>query len=124
MSRLRRWARALEQQSLVVYFAARDPRTPWPTRLLALGVAAYAANPIDLIPDFIPVSGYLDDLCIGRLGVALVLRLVPDDVVRSAREKAAARADRPTSRAMAVGIVAIWLLAAAAIGAFFWRRTF
>ena len=124
MSRLRRWARALEQQSLVVYFAARDPRTPWPTRLLALGVAAYAANPIDLIPDFIPVIGYLDDLFIVPLGVALVLRLVPDDVVRSAREKAAARADRPTSRAMAVGIVAIWLLAAAAIGAFFWRRTF
>ena len=71
MSRLRRWARALRQQSLVVYFAARDPRTPWPTRLLALGVAAYAASPIDLIPDFIPVIGYLDDLFIVPLGVAL-----------------------------------------------------
>ena len=62
MPHLRTWATELKKQTLVVYFAARDPRTPWPARLLALGIAAYALSPIDLIPDFIPVLGYLDDL--------------------------------------------------------------
>ena len=121
LSSLRRWAKDLRQHTLVVYFAARDPRTPWLARWLALMVAAYALSPIDLIPDFIPVLGYLDDLVIVPLGLALVLRLVPEEVKQSARERAAGLAGKPTSRAMAVAIVAIWLLVAGAVGLWAWQ---
>lgn len=120
LSALRAWAKALKQQTLVVYFAARDPRTPWPVRLLALCVAAYALSPIDLIPDFIPVLGYLDDLILVPLGLVLVLRLVPPEVMEAAREQAALAAQRPVSRAMAVLIVAIWLVAAGGLGWWLW----
>ncbi|GAB6194990.1 YkvA family protein [Lysobacter xanthus] len=108
--RLRGWARALKRETLVVYFAARDPRTPFAVRALAVVVAAYALSPIDLIPDFIPVLGYLDDLLIVPLGVALVLRWVPPAVKADAQARAAEAAERPTSRGMAVAIVLIWLL--------------
>jgi uncharacterized membrane protein YkvA (DUF1232 family) len=120
-STLRRWARSLKQQALIVYYAARDPRTPWPVRLLALAVAAYAFSPIDLIPDFIPVLGYLDDLILIPLGVALVVRWVPADVMADAKAKAHATAQRPTSRGMAVLIVALWLALAAALAWWGWR---
>jgi len=120
-SPLRNWAKALKRQTLVVYFAARDPRTTWPVRVLALFVAAYALSPIDLIPDFIPVLGYLDDLIIVPLGVMLVLRLVPPEVVRSAKEQALAAVERPVSRAMAVAIVAIWSVLAGVLGLWVWQ---
>jgi uncharacterized membrane protein YkvA (DUF1232 family) len=120
MSRLREWARTLKRQTLVVYFAARDPRTPWLARLLALGIAAYALSPIDLIPDFIPVLGYLDDLVIVPLGLMLVLRLVPADVLASSQAKADGAVDKPTSPAMAAIIVAIWIIAIVALG--LWAR--
>lgn len=120
MSRLREWARELKRQTLVVYFAARDPRTPWLARLLALGIAAYALSPIDLIPDFIPVLGYLDDLVIVPLGLMLVLRLIPADVLASSQAKAKGAADKPTSPAMAAAIVAIWVIAIGALG--LWAR--
>ena len=102
-------ARALKRHALTVYFAARDPRTPIPVRALALCIAAYAFSPIDLIPDFIPVLGYLDDLVLIPLGLALVVKLVPADVMESARVRAEAAVERPTSRLAAVFIVAIWL---------------
>lgn len=114
---LREWARGLKRQTLVVYFAARDARTPWAVRLLALLVAAYALSPIDLIPDFIPVLGYLDDVILVPLGLALVLRLTPAPVMNSARERADAAADRPISWVMAAVIVLLWLLALLALGA-------
>ncbi|MGH7463179.1 MAG: YkvA family protein [Longimicrobiales bacterium] len=120
-SSLRKWAKALKRQTLVVYFAARDPRTTWPVRMLALFVAAYALSPIDLIPDFIPVIGYLDDLIIVPLGLMLVLRLVPPEVVRSAQHRALAAVERPVSRAMAVAIVAIWSVVAAVLGLWLWQ---
>lgn len=120
-STLRRWAKGLKQQTLVVYFAARDPRTPWAVRLLALLVAAYALSPIDLIPDFIPVLGYLDDLIIVPLGLFLVLRLVPHEVMLSAQEQASAAAERPVSRAMAAGIVVIWIVVAGVFGLWAWQ---
>ncbi|WP_133500621.1 YkvA family protein [Cognatilysobacter terrigena] len=107
---LRGWARSLKQQTLVVYFAARDPRTPWAVRLAALAVAAYALSPIDLIPDFIPVLGYLDDVIIVPLGIALVMRWTPADVKADAHARAAVAATRPTSRGMAAVIVAIWVV--------------
>jgi uncharacterized membrane protein YkvA (DUF1232 family) len=121
ISSLRKWAKELKQQTLIVYFAARDPRTPWLVRLLALLVAAYALSPIDLIPDFIPVVGYLDDLIIVPLGLVLVLRLVPPEVKQSAREQASSAVERPISRAMAVTIVAIWLALAGVLGLWVWQ---
>ena len=121
MADLRKWAKELKRQTLVVYFAARDPRTPWLVRLLALAVAAYALSPIDLIPDFIPILGYLDDLIIVPLGLLLVLRLVPPEVKHSAQQQASAAAERPVSRAMAVVIVAIWFVLLGALGLWVWQ---
>lgn len=121
MAGLRQWARELKRQTLVVYFVARDPRTPWPLRLLALGIAAYALSPIDLIPDVIPLLGYLDDLVIVPLGLLLVLRQVPAEVLDDARQRAAAAATRPVSRAMAAIIVVVWIASLTALGAWLWR---
>lgn len=113
---LRNAARRLKQEALTVYFVARDPRTPWALRLLALAVAAYAASPIDLIPDFIPVLGYVDDLLLLPLAVWLILRLAPAAVLDDSRARAARLAARPTSRAAALCIVALWLAALGGLG--------
>lgn len=114
--KLKDWARTLKRQSLVVYFAARDPRTPLAVRLLALAIAAYALSPIDLIPDFIPVLGYLDELILLPLGVALVIRLVPPEVAEAAKVKAAEASSKPISYAAGAFIVLLWLLVAALVG--------
>lgn len=121
LSSLGGWAKELKQQTLVAYFAARDPRTPWLARGLAFLVAAYALSPIDLIPDFIPVLGYLDDLVIVPLGVLLVLKLVPPEVTRSAREQALAAVETPVSRASAAIVVAIWVAIASVFGLWAWQ---
>jgi uncharacterized membrane protein YkvA (DUF1232 family) len=115
-SQLARWAGTLKQQTLIVYFAARDPRTPFLVRLLALLVAAYALSPIDLIPDFIPVIGYLDDLILLPLGIALIVKLTPAEVIAAARAKAASLAEKPTSKLAAFAIVALWILVIWLIG--------
>jgi uncharacterized membrane protein YkvA (DUF1232 family) len=114
MTGLRRWARALKTETLTLSLAARDPRVPWYAKLLAVAVVAYALSPIDLIPDFVPVLGYLDDLVIVPLGIALVLRLVPPDVLEECRARAAAElaGGRPVSQAGAAVIVGLWLLGA------------
>lgn len=112
-SALRAWARRLKREVVAVHRAARDPRTPWHARVVALCVVAYALSPIDLIPDFVPVLGYLDDVVIVPLGMLLVLRLIPADVI--AEHRAAAEGARlPANRAAAVVIVALWLAGAAA----------
>lgn len=108
-ARLSAWARAFKQQTLVVYFAARDPRTPLLVRILAVLVAAYALSPIDLIPDFIPVIGYLDDLILLPLGIALIVKLTPPDVIQAAKERAETLSERPTSYGAAAIVVVIWL---------------
>ena len=110
LSSLKERAKELKQFTLVAYYAARDPRTPAFVRVLALLVAAYALSPIDLIPDFIPVLGYLDDIVLIPLGLALVIRLLPEPVLASAREQAELAAERPTSKLAAGVIVAVWLL--------------
>ncbi|WP_349256945.1 YkvA family protein [Salinisphaera sp.] len=118
LNSLKNQAKRLKQHTLTVYFAARDPRTPVLVRVLAVVVAAYALSPIDLIPDFIPVIGYLDDLLLVPLGVALVLRLTPPAVLKSAQAKAQQAAARPAvSYAAATLIIALWLfiLCAAAL---------
>jgi uncharacterized membrane protein YkvA (DUF1232 family) len=112
---LRRRARALKAETLALSFAVRDPRVPWHARLLAVAVVAYALSPIDLIPDFIPVLGYLDDLILVPLGIVLVLRMVPSEVMAECRARAQAElaGGRPVSRAGAVAVIVIWVLGAA-----------
>lgn len=105
-------AKKLKQHTLTVYFAARDSRTPLLVRALALFVAAYALSPIDLIPDFIPIIGYLDDLLLVPAGLALVIYLTPAAVLESAREKAQQTVNRPISYSAATFIAALWLLTA------------
>jgi uncharacterized membrane protein YkvA (DUF1232 family) len=112
-SRLGRWARTLKRDVVALWVAARDPRTPWPAKLLAGAVAAYALSPIDLIPDFIPILGYLDDLVVVPAGIWLALRMVPPDLMLEFREEAARRTGRLMSRAAATLVVATWILLAA-----------
>lgn len=109
LQRLRQWAKAIKRDVHALWLAARDPRTPWHAKLLALLVAAYALSPIDLIPDFIPVIGYLDDLILVPLGVLLVVRLIPDELMQEFRQRATAAASRPVSRIAAAVFVLIWL---------------
>ena len=108
------WARKIRRDAHALYFAARDPRVPWHAKAVALAVAAYAVSPIDLIPDFIPVLGYLDDLIIVPAGMALVIWLIPPEIMAEHRALAAARQAQPVSRLAAAVIVVIWLSAIAA----------
>lgn len=91
-----------------VYRAARDPRVPWYAKALAFCVAGYALSPIDLIPDFVPVLGYLDDLIIVPLGILIVLKLIPPEIIAEHRASAAAAQGRPVSYAAAIVIVVVW----------------
>ena len=104
--------RKLKNETYAIYLACKDSRVPWYARALAAVVVAYALSPIDLIPDIIPVIGYLDDLILVPLGIALVLRMIPPDVLAECREKAEAAMAQttPTSRIAAVVVVLIWLL--------------
>jgi uncharacterized membrane protein YkvA (DUF1232 family) len=117
MGRLARWAHALKRESLALYYAARDARTPWYAKVLAGAIVAYALSPIDLIPDFIPVLGYLDELLLLPAAIWLALRLVPEPVLADARRRAEATLERPTSRVAAVVIVLVWIACAVALGA-------
>jgi uncharacterized membrane protein YkvA (DUF1232 family) len=106
---LKAWARQLKAEVIALWLVARHPETPLAARLVAGAVAAYALSPIDLIPDFIPVLGLLDDLLIVPAGIWLALRLIPPPLLAECRAEAARRAERPTSRAAAAVIVTLWL---------------
>ncbi len=107
---LQRWARTLKRDTVAIYLAARDPRVPWYAKIVAACVAAYALSPIDLIPDFIPVIGYLDDIILVPLGIALAIRLIPPTLLEEHRESASARiAKRPVSQMGALVIISIWV---------------
>ncbi len=110
-ARLRGWAKALKRDVVALWLAARDPAVPLGAKLLAGAVAAYALSPIDLIPDFVPVLGYLDDLILVPAGIWLAMRLIPPDRLEVHRAEATLRAERPVSRAGAAAIVAVWVLA-------------
>jgi len=109
--RLTRWAREVTRDVYAVYLARHDPRVPWYAKALAVCVAAYAFSPIDLIPDFIPILGLADDLVLVPLGVLLVVRMIPGDVMAEHRARAALLMERPASRAGAAAIVALWIAA-------------
>jgi uncharacterized membrane protein YkvA (DUF1232 family) len=109
------WARGLRRDAQAVYLAAHDPRVPWYAKALAIVVAGYALSPVDLIPDFIPVLGYIDDLIIVPLGVGLVVSLIPNEVMAEYRTKADEAEQRPR-RGAATIIIAIWIVGAAALG--------
>jgi uncharacterized membrane protein YkvA (DUF1232 family) len=115
IARLRTWAKDLKRDVVALWLAARDDRVPWPAKVLAALVAAYALSPIDLIPDFIPVIGYLDDLILVPLGIAAVVHLIPPALMTDLRRKASVIAERPRSGAAAGVIVAIWIAGAALI---------
>jgi uncharacterized membrane protein YkvA (DUF1232 family) len=104
--------RQLKKETYAIYLACKDPRVPWYARVFAGFVVAYAFSPIDLIPDVIPILGYLDDLVLVPLGIILVLRMIPPTVLAECREKAEAAMGegKPTSWIAAGVIVAIWLL--------------
>ncbi|HEY6630160.1 MAG TPA: YkvA family protein [Rhizobiaceae bacterium] len=115
--RLKGWAKPIKRDVVALFLAARDSRTPWYAKVIAGLVAAYALSPIDFIPDFIPVIGYLDDLLIVPLGIWLAARLVPNDLMQEFRAEAERLEARPVSRAGALLIVALWVAAA---GLFLW----
>lgn len=108
----KQWARTIKRDVHAVWLAARDPRTPWFAKVLALAVAAYAISPIDLIPDFIPIIGYLDDLIIVPLGIMLVVRLIPSELMDEHREAASKAPERPVSRVAAGVVIAVWIACA------------
>lgn len=109
--RLRTWARRMKREVIALALAARHPRTPWYAKLLLAAIVAYALSPIDLIPEFVPVLGYLDDLVIIPAGIALAVRLVPAaDVMDECRRHADRSTEPPWGVIGAVIVVAVWLL--------------
>ncbi len=121
LGRLRTWAARMKRDAVALWFARRHPRTPWAAKALAVFVAAYALSPIDLIPDFIPVLGLVDDLILLPVLIALAIRMLPPEVMSESRQEAqdwlASAQGRPRSRWGAVMIVAIWV----ALSAWAWR---
>lgn len=120
LKRIKEWARTIKRDVHALYLAARDPRTPWYAKALALGIAAYALSPIDLIPDFIPVLGYLDDALLLPLAIMLAVRLVPPDVMAEHRAAAARTEGRSVSRVGAAVVAALWLLSAGLLSWWLW----
>jgi len=108
--------RRLRIETHAAWLAARDPRTPWHARALGLAITAYALSPIDLIPDFIPVLGLIDDALLIPAGIWLFVRLLPPGLMDEHRRAAAAAASRPRSRAGALIVIAAWIAAAALAG--------
>jgi uncharacterized membrane protein YkvA (DUF1232 family) len=105
----------LKRETYALYLAARHPRTPWYAKLFVAAVVAYAVSPIDLIPDFVPVLGYLDDLILVPLGIAVAIKLIPPEVLAECRVRAeeATANGKPTSRVAAIVIIGIWVVLAA-----------
>ncbi|WP_123040326.1 YkvA family protein [Cohnella candidum] len=125
--RLIRAARKLKRDSYILYLCCRDGRTPWYAKLFAICVAAYAFSPIDLIPDFIPVLGYLDDLILVPLGVLIAIRMVPKEVVQDCRARAEEefrRTGKPKNWIAGGIIVVLWAAFAVWLIVFLSRLSF
>lgn len=123
---LRRLAVSLKAETIALYLAAQDPRTSWYAEWLVIAIVAYALSPIDLIPDFIPIIGLLDDLILVPMGIAIAIRLMPEDVLQEARPWACRfqLSDSRAGRVAAVVIVAVWVVAFALALAWGIRRFF
>ena len=121
LTRIKSWAKGLKRDIVALWIAARSRRTPITAKLVAGAVAAYALSPIDLIPDFIPILGYLDDLVIVPLGIALAVRLIPAALMAEFRAEAFATA-KPVNRTMAVAIVGVWLVVLVIAAVWCWRK--
>jgi len=119
--RAKNWARGIKRDVVALWIAARDPRTPAIAKVVAACVAAYALSPIDLIPDFIPVLGYLDDLLIVPLGILLAVKLIPTALMTEFRIEASSREGRPVSRIGFVAVVSLWVIGASIVGWWAWR---
>ena len=109
VERLRQHARLLKRDTYALYLAYHDPRTPWYARIVAACVVAYAFSPIDLIPDFVPILGYLDDLILVPLGMTLALRLIHAHIMNECREQAQHAIQRPNNWVLTVLIIAVWI---------------
>ena len=122
---MRDWARRIKRDGVTLWFAGRHPRTPWPAKALGVFVVAYALSPIDLVPDFIPVLGYLDDVLLLPALIWLAIRLLPPEVLAECRAQAeawmAAQGAKPRSRMGAVLVVAVWI--AVAVALWYWLAT-
>ena len=118
--RAKRGARGIKRDVLAVWIAARDPRTPWYAKVMAAAVAAYALSPIDLIPDFVPVLGYLDDLLLLPIGILLVVRMIPKDLMAEFREEALRLEKKPVSTAGMAFVVGLWLVCGGLLIWLFW----
>jgi len=116
LTELTSWARSIKRDTVALYFAARDPRTPWYAKLLSGVLVAYALSPIDLIPDFVPILGYLDDLLLLPLGIWVAIRLIPRPLMEEHRARAATASEPPVSKIAAAAIVVIWAGVTALIG--------
>lgn len=116
-ARLKRWSRKLRRDVHAVGLIARDRRVPWYAKTLALLVTGYALSPLDIIPDFIPVVGFVDDVILVPLGILAVIKLVPPEILREHREHAERAIDLPKSRIGGIVLLCLWL---AAIGISAW----
>ena len=119
LKRLRNWARTIKRDVIALYLAARDPRVPWRAKIIAAFVAAYALSAIDLIPDFIPIFGYLDDVILVPAGILLAVWLIPKNLMVEFRAQADLRKSRPISRFAAIAVIAIWTVIAVLIAWWF-----
>jgi uncharacterized membrane protein YkvA (DUF1232 family) len=118
LTKLKNFARKLKQNLFVLYLSYKDNRVPWYAKLVAICVVAYAFSPIDLIPDFIPVLGYLDDLIIVPLGISLAIKLIPPYIIEENREKAEEirKNSKPKNWFVAGLFILIWILIAFWVG--------
>ncbi len=122
LSSAKTWARSIKRDVVSLWIAARDQRTPLAAKIVAGAVAGYALSPIDLIPDFIPILGYLDDLLIVPLGILLAIRLIPKPLMSEFRILAEERTKLPNSRIGLLAIIAIWLTCVAVAAWFAWLQ--
>jgi uncharacterized membrane protein YkvA (DUF1232 family) len=124
IQRLKQWAHALKAETYALYLAARHPGTPWYAKLLVAAIVAYAFSPIDLIPDFIPIVGYLDDLLLLPIGIALAIKIVPHRVLVECRAQAqnVMANGKPSSRIAGAIVVTIWLALAALCGVWTYEK--
>jgi uncharacterized membrane protein YkvA (DUF1232 family) len=122
LARMRRWEGLVRRDVVALYLAGRDPRVPWYAKAAAAVVAAYALSPIDLIPDFVPILGYLDDVVIVPLGIMLAVKLIPSELMTEFRAEAARRQGKPATRRAAAIVIAIWTGAAALLLWLFWPK--